>query len=258
MPLNFEYFSAEGNTVAAGVFLPVASLWNVQSNELANTAADRESRVIFGILEKLCNPNSPFVTLENKLGIFSEYSTPVGVSTNLLEQTYTLTAQYFANLANNTIQPIPVPTSGNNSNTGQVKIVDVFAGATKLAATTATGGAGVLIPTSELVPYGGPAHANINVDQDSRSWLSALFLYLADKATVRSTGTASAVVSANPILTVTGTLPSGALIASNNPTSGIDPTKQVTNMVITRSVTITLELLFDTQSETIKPNHVVA
>ena len=258
MPLNFEYFSAEGSTVAAGVFLPAASLWNVQNTELANTAADRESRVMFGILEKLCNPNSPFVTLENKLGIFSEYSTPVGVGTNLLNQTYTLTAQYFANLANNSIQPIPVPTSGSNNNVGRVKIVDVFAGATKLAAAANTGGAGVLVPSAELTPYGGPAHANINVDQDSRSWLSALFLYLADKATVRSTNTASAVVSANPILTVTGTLPSGALIASNNPISGIDPTKQVTNMVITRSVTITLELLFDTQSETIKPNHVVA
>jgi hypothetical protein len=258
MPLNFEYFSAEGSTVAAGVFLPAASLWNVQNTELANTAADRESRVIFGILEKLCNPSSPFVTLENKLGMFSDYSNPIGVGTNLLEQSYTLTAQYFANLANNTIQPIPVPASGNNSNTGRVKIVDAFAGATKLDAAANTGGAGVLVPSAELTPYGGPAHANISVDQDSRSWFSALFLYLADKATVRSTNTASAVVSSEPLLTATGTLPSGALIASNNPTSGIDPTKQVTNIVITRSVTITLELLFDTQSETIRPNHVVA
>jgi hypothetical protein len=258
MPLNFEYFSADGNTTAAGVFLPVDSLWNVQSNELASTAADRESRVIFGILEKLCNPNSPFVTLANKLGVSSAYTTPTGAGTNLLNQTYTLTAQYFANLANNSIQPIPVPTSGSNSGQGVVKIVDAFAGATKLAAAAATGGAGVLIPSSELTPYGAPSHANINVDQDSRSWLSALFLYLADKATVRSTNTASAVVAVNPVLTVTGTLPAGALVAASNPTSGIDPTKQVTNVLITRSVSITLQLMVNTQTETIQPNHTVA
>jgi hypothetical protein len=258
MPLNFEYFSAAGNTTAAGVFLPANSLWNVQDSELASNAADRESRVVFGILEKLCNPNSPFVTLQNKLGVSSSYTNPTGVGTNLINQTYTLTAQYFANLANNTIQPIPVPTSGSNSGRGGVKIVDVFAGATKLAAAADTGGAGVLIPSAELAPYGGPSHANIDVNQDSRAWLSALFLYLADKATVRGTNTASAVVAVNPVLTVTGALPAGALVAANNPTSGIDPTKQVTNVLITRSVSITLQLLVDTQNETIRPNHVVA
>jgi len=258
MPLNFEYFSADGNTTAAGVFLPVASLWNVQATELANTAADRESRIMFGVLEKLCNPNSPFVTLANKLGVSSAYTTPTGAGTNLINQTYTLTAQYFASLANNSIQPIPVPTSGNNSGQGVVKIVDVFAGVTKLASAASTGGAGVLIPTNELAPYGGPTHASIDVNQDSRSWLSALFLYLADKATVRSANTASAVVATNPVLTVTGALPAGALVAASNPTSGIDPTKQVTNVLITRSVSITLQLLVNTQSETIQPNHVVA
>jgi hypothetical protein len=258
MALNFEYFSADGNTPAEGVFLPVASLWNVQATELASTAADRESRVMFGILERLCNPNSSFVTLQNKLGISSSYTTPTGAGTNLLNQTYTLTAQYFANLANNSIQPIPVPTSGNNNNVGRVKIVDAFAGATKLAATASTGGAGVLVPTSELVPYGGPAHTSIDVNQDGRAWLSALFLYLADKATVRSANTASAVVAVNPVLTVTGALPAGALVAASNPTSGIDPTKQVTNVLITRSVSVTLQLLVNTQSETIQPNHVVA
>jgi hypothetical protein len=258
MPLNFEYFSAAGNTTAAGVFLPVASLWNVQDSELASNAADRESRVIFGILEKLCNPNGQFATLQNKLGVSSSYGTPTGVGTNLINQTYTLTAQYFANLATNTIQPIPVPTSGNNSGRGGVKIVDVFAGATKLAASADTEGAGVLIPSSELTPYGGPSHASIDVNQDSRAWFNALFLYLADKATVRSNNTASAVVAVNPVLTVTGALPSGALVAPSNPTSGIDPTKQVTNVLITRSVSVTLQLLVDTQNETIRPNHVVA
>jgi hypothetical protein len=258
MALNFEYFSADGNTNAAGVFLPVASLWNVQATELANTAADRESRVMFGILERLCNPSSSFVTLQNKLGVSSSYTTPTGAGTNLLNQTYTLTAQYFANLANNSIQPIPVPTSGNNSGQGVVKIVDAFAGATKLGATTATGGAGVLVPSAELIPYGAPSHASIDVNQDSRSWLSALFLYLAHKATVRSANTASAVIAVNPVLTVTGVLPTGALVAASNPTSGIDPTKQVTNVLITRSVSVTLQLLINTQSETIQPNHVVA
>jgi len=258
MPLNFEYFSADGNTTAAGVFLPVASLWNVQATELASTAADRESRVMFGLLEKLCNPNSPFVTLANKLGVSSAYTTPTGAGTNLLNQTYTLTAQYFANLANNSIQPIPVPTSGNNSGQGVVKIVDAFAGATKLGATTATGGAGILVPSSELASYGGPAHASIDVNQDGRAWLSALFLYLADKATVRSATVASAVTAVNPVLTVTGVLPAGALVAASNPTSGIDPTKQVTNVLITRSVSVTLQLLVNTQNETIQPNHVVA
>jgi hypothetical protein len=258
MALNFEYFSADGNTIDEGVFLPVASLWNVQATELASNAADRESRVMFGILERLCNPSSSFVTLQNKLGVSSSYTTPTGAGTNLLNQTYTLTAQYFANLANNSIQPIPVPTSGNNSGQGVVKIVDAFAGATKLAAAVATGGAGVLVPSAELIPYGAPSHASINVNQDSRSWLSALFLYLAHKATVRSANTASAVIAVNPVLTVTGVLPTGALVAASNPTSGIDPTKQVTNVLITRSVSVTLQLLINTQSETIQPNHVVA
>lgn len=251
MPLSFEYFSADANTTAEGVFLPVASLWNVQASELASTNASRESRVLFGLLEVLANPNATFASINNKLGISSSYPNPVGAGTNLVNQTYSFTTLYYANLANNTIQPVPLQSS---SNTGRVRITDVFAGATKLSANAATGGAGVLIPTAQLTPYGGPSHASIDVAADSRNWFAALFLYLAANATVRSGTNASAVVAVNPLANAVGALPSTALIE----VSGLNAANQVTNMILTRTVTITVQKRINTQNETIEPHHVTA
>ena len=258
MALNFEYFSASDDTVAAGVFIQVTDLWNVQSGELEGSQADRESRVMFGLLEVLANPNGPLNDIENKLGLLSTYPNPVGVGTNLVNQTYNLTALYHADLSSGSIAPLPVPTVGTFDGIGGVSVVDVFPNVTELSPVDSTGGAGILIPSALLEAYGGPAHAAIITSIDSRSWFAALFLYMADNATIRSASVASAVVATNPVVAAIGALPSGAQIAATNATTGLDPADQVTNMVLTRTVNLTMQKLIDTQTETVQPNHVTA
>lgn len=257
MAINFEYFNNSDNAVYNGVFVPISSLWNIQASELASTRADRESRVIFALLEILCNPSSPFNSISNKLGLSTVYSNPVGVAPNIINQTYTLTSLYWADLSDNRIKALPIPTVGSFANQGGVRITDVFPGAVKKNAGDSVT-EGINIRTDQLVNYGAPAHADIDVNADSRMWFSALFLYLADTSTVRNSVTPSAVVASNSLVTSNGVLPSGQLIANTNPISGLNPTKQSTNLVITRTVSITLQKLINTQTETVQPNHVVA
>lgn len=258
MALNFEYFNADATTVAAGVFIPVSDLWNVQATELQVSQADRESRVLFGLLEVLANPNGPLANINNKLGLSTSYPNPVGVGTNLVNQTYNMTALYHADLANKEISPLPVPTVGTFNGIGGVTIDDVFPNASKLAATASTGGAGVLIPSSLLQDYGGPIHADIDIDEDSREWFAALFLYLADNATRRTASVASAVVAGSATVAATGSFPAGAQIAAVNPTTDLDPADQITNMVLTRTVNLTMQKVINTQTESVAPNHVTA
>lgn len=248
MALGFELYDGVDTAVAAGVFVPVADLWNVSSAELV--AADAQSRLAFGLMEVLANPDGPLASLTPKLGIVSTYPNPVGAGTNLINQTATVTVNYVADLSDNTIAPLPLPVS----NAGAVNIDDIFPGAAVVAAAGATPGAGIVIPTALLQDYGGPAHASIDVDADSRDWINAFILYMADNLTIRTASVASAVVAANPILAGTGALPNAAQIEA----SGLSADDNATQLVLSRGVSMTLQKIIDTEAETIAPNHVTA
>lgn len=248
MALGFEFATASGTATAAGIYIPVADLWNVSGAELG--AADVQSRVIYGLLEVLANPDGPMSAVADKLGFASTYPNPTGAATNVVNQVYTMTVNMVADLSDNTIDVLPTPVSG----VGAITIDDVFPNAEVVAASGAIGGAGIVIPTAVLEDFGGPAHADLDVTEDSRSWFNALVLYLAANATLRTADTASAVVAVAPTLAVTGALPSAAQIAA----SALVTADNVTQMVLTRGVSITIQKVIDTAAETVAPRHVVA
>lgn len=248
MPLGFELYDSADTAVAAGVFIPVADLWNVSSAELV--AADAQSRVAYGLLEVMANPAGPLTALEDKLGIATTYPNPVGVGTNLINQTYTVTVNYVADLSDNTIDVLPLPVS----NVGAVNLDDVFPGAVTVAAAGAVAGAGIVVPTALLQAYGGPAQGDIDVTTDSRDWLNAFALYIADNVNIRSASVASAVTAANPVLAAAGALPNAAQIAA----SGLSADDNTTQVVLSRGVSVTIQKVIDTETETIAPRHVVA
>lgn len=246
--LAFELDDAAGTAVAAGVFIPVADLWNVSGAELV--AVDAQSRLISGLLEVMANPDGPMAAIENKLGFASTYPNPTGAGTNVINQTVTLAVNFVADLSDNTIDILPTPVSG----VGAITIDDVFPGAEVVAAAGATPGAGIVIPTALLQDYGGPAQGDIDVTEDSRAWFNALVLYMADNAAVRTASEASAVIAANATLTASGALPNAAQITA----SGLTADNNVTQLVLTRGVSITVQKVIDTEAETVAPRHVTA
>ena len=246
MALGFELYGAADTAVAAGLFVPATDLWNVSGAEL--TAADAQSRLAYGLMEILANPAGPLATLTPKLGITSTYPNPVGAGTNLVNQTATVTVNYVADLSDNTIAPLPLPAG----DAGAVNVDDIFPNAVVVAAAGATPSAGIVIPTALLEEYGGPTHASISVDADGRAWINAFVLYMADNLDIRSASVASAVTAASAVVTATGALPNAAQITA----SSLSADDNVTQLVLTRSVSMTLQKVLDTEAETIAPNNV--
>lgn len=250
MALSIEYFDGVGAVAAAGVFVPIADLYNVQSAEIAPANPARESHLVYGLLEQLADRFSDGVT---GLGITVSKAALNAPGVNTISQPFAASVQWAADFTDNTIKPIPLPAG----NAGAVAIDDLFPGAALVAAAANTSGAGIVIPSAELEALGGPAHGAIDIDADSRDWFGALVNYLVTEATVRTAVVASAIV-ARTITARAIAAPAGALIAETNPTSGILAAEAQTIDLITRSVNLTVQLVLDPSAETFGPNHVSA
>ncbi|MDG2989489.1 hypothetical protein L3556_00865 [Candidatus Synechococcus calcipolaris G9] len=250
--LNFEYFDASGNTVAQGVFLPVASLPGLEADELAPAAADKESKAVLAVLTAiqlflLSNPGT--------LGFNLIKSTPTGPQLDTINEQFTATVGYLANHANNSMGPVPLPTTGNFNGLGGLAIDDVFPNASKLNAEASTGSAGILIPSSLLVTHGSPAHGDLDVEADSRLWFGSLVLYLASNVVLRNAQNASAIVS-RAIGNNTGATIPATWTATPNPLSGIQSSELPLLSLFNRNYAITIQQLIDPEDQTLDVNHI--
>lgn len=256
MALDFEFFTADGVTVAAGVFLPVAALPGLLAAELAAGNA-RESKVVLALMNQMYEVlgSSSFA----KLGFALTKGNPTGVGPDLLTQSYGVTLSYIANHADNTLSQIPSASTGTNANLGEFAVDDVFTGAAKLAAGANTGGAGVLVVTSELQSYGGPAQADIGVvaGSDDREWFAALTAYTVMQSTVRSANDASAITARSRGQATGGQIPA-AYYAATNPTAGLSADDLDRLSLFTVAFSVTVQLLIDQEAQTFDVNAVVA
>lgn len=241
--LPFEYFSADGNAVAAGIFIPVAALPGVTSDRLESGDTDKESVVVNALLAAMYTALSPQNV--SKLGVSVAKANPIGAGSDLINQNYSATFQYLANLETNAISPVPVPGSGANANLGGITIAQSFQGATKVAANGATGGAGVLIPTAELVEFGSRAHNVLTTNQDERSWYSALWLWIVENARLRSAQNASAILAASRSAAQGVSIPAN-FTASVNPVSGIAAADLPKRALFQIAFAVTLQLSIET------------
>ncbi|MDS3861029.1 hypothetical protein RIF25_09430 [Thermosynechococcaceae cyanobacterium BACA0444] len=240
--LNLEYFDDAGTATEAGVFIPLAALPGITAEELDASAPAKESKAILSILTKvytyIAALSSPV------LGFAVSKTTPSGAALDVVNQSFNATVNYLVNHAANTVGPVPVPGSGSNAGLGGLPITSVFPSAAKIAASGSVSGAGILIPTSELTPYGSPDQAAINAGADSRSWFSALMLYLTDQASARTASVASAIVSRS-IGSATGTSFPASWIQATNPVSGVLLADVPKRSLITRTFSVTIQLLLD-------------
>lgn len=248
--INFEYFNANAATAEAGVFIPQSNLPGVSASELAAGVSDKQSKFILGFFRAIYNK---FVTLNvQPLGLTFDQSSPSAAGINLINESYSLTHTFLANHELNTVSQVPVGAGGT-----VIEIEDIFPGATKMAAAASTGGAGVLIPTSELTPYGSPAQADINVAADSRRWFAALSLYLSQNLALRTETTASAILATSAGTNVTF-FPPESWTATTNPVSGVLAANLPKLSFFTRTFDFTIQLRYDHNSQTFDVNSVIA
>lgn len=254
MALNFEFFEGADTATAEGVYIPIANLPGVVAGEFADieSVQKKESKLIYAVLNKIFSDG-----LASALGIALNTPTIVGQSGTLSSKAYTITAQYYADIENQVVNVLPVPTIGTQVGVGDVAMTDLFATSAKVAASGAVAGEGVVIPTALLVPYGSPAHASLNLAVDNRDYLIALIRYMISEADTRSATVASA-ITAKSIGAVVGlTLPAVAYDATN-PTTGIEEAKLNKINTFSRAFNITIQRIENESAQTFDVNVVTA
>ena len=255
MAFGLEYFDADGSAVADGIFIPVANLPGLTSAELAaaQPATTKESKSIFAILNAIFATVSP--SAFNKLGFAVTRGNPAGSGDNVFSQTFTHTWQKLVNLDAATIGVVPVPGSGANSGLGDFSIVDVFPGAAKIAAAASTGGAGIVIPTAELLGFTSLTHAGLTVSgsSDNREWFNALSDAMANAVSVRS-ATVSSALTAATVGTINALAIPTAYTQATDPISGILLADVPARGLITRINTFVVQSVLNQAAQTFDVN----
>ncbi|MDX2215293.1 MAG: hypothetical protein SFY66_18660 [Oculatellaceae cyanobacterium bins.114] len=258
MTLAIEYFSTSGNATAAGVYIPIASLPGLTSTELESGDADKESKVLLALCNKIFDVLNP--TNFDKLGFAVTKGQPTGAGTDIINQNYSYTNTFVVNHAANTLLQIPVPSSGSFSDVGKFRIVEVFPNAVAVAASGSVAGAGIVI--NALTAYGGPTQSEVSssigdADGDDRQWFAALLQMLVNDSTVRTTDTASAVIVKSRS-NAAGVAPSTAFTDATNPTTGITSAQLPLRSFFSITYSITLQLALNQATQTFDVRHVTA
>ncbi|MEE3716285.1 hypothetical protein V2H45_05955 [Tumidithrix elongata RA019] len=256
--MSFEYFDAAGNATNDGVFIPVAALPGVLATELAaaQPATTKLSKAIFAILNQIYDTISP--TTFNALGFTASKANPSGAGTDLLNQNFSFTAQKLINFDTDTVSQVPVPSTGANTGLGKFSISDIFAGAAVVAAAGTVAGAGIVIPTSLLLPYTSLTHAGLTISgtSDNRDWFAALFDFLGNDLPVRSSTVASAVTARTASAIAATTIPA-AYVDATAPTSGILVADLPARGLVSKSYSLTIQLILDQSSQSFDVNSVI-
>lgn len=197
--MALQYYNAavsagSGNGVPAGVFFPVG-ISTLESGEISNAANSnvKESKVVNALLTlMLLNMGIDSGTL----GI-STAQTSSNVDGSIFNTQFAITVNKVGNTEDGTYQLVKAPTIGDKTESSIIALKDISASIAKIAAEGAISGEGFLVPTVDLVPYGSPTHADLDIatGEDNRAWFAALVLYLARTLSVRSATKSSAITS---------------------------------------------------------------
>lgn len=253
--MALEFFSASGTATANSIFIPVANLSGLISTEIesGDSTAFKNASFVYSFLKKLRGTLSTVSYLatqatENYLGL-SQVSSDSIASTGILRSTIAITTQFIADKASETLSILPL----NGDSDGELAFTDIFAGAVKVAAAGSTGGAGVVIPSSDVELYGSPSYASLNLTADSRQLITSILTYLYHEiATVRVTGTTQSAIFAKAKSNAVVTIPATAYDPTT-PTTGIDGNDLDWLFAASETLSFTVELMIN-DDETITPN----
>lgn len=235
--------SGGGTASFNGVFIPIGDLEDggisgsseFASGEAANLKRDK---ALFAISEI---SNAYIAALASGLALGVSVGTPNKQSLNW---TYSFTLQtYELRNGSTPLAPLPVPTSGTNSGVGDFAFTEIFPNATKVASAGSIADSGVLIETAPLTRHGCPAHASLSLSGDNRSYLNALFRWMASSSEVpsRSGSVASAVTNKNASAPSIFSLPAAAT-AAPNPTTALSASDLDILILVSMTSSITFNL----------------
>jgi hypothetical protein len=255
MAYSFQYLSNSGTAAVDGVYIPVANLPGIVASELATTESTpaKAGKVLLALLNRIFDVLNP--SSFGKLGFTVAKTAPAGVAPDIWNQTFIFTWQKMVKLDTNTVEQIPVPTSGTNSGVGSFSVLNIFPDATKVATNDSISGAGVVIPTSALTSYSSLTHTGLTIsaNSDNREWLAGLLDHLAVDADVRSPNQQSAIITASA--SQIGALPIPAnFTQGTNPVSGILPADLPRRGLIVRTLTYTIQCIANQTTQTFDVN----
>ena len=243
--MAFQFLPSGGGTALySGVFIPVSDLANggLQSAaELGESVAQnlKRDKSILAILEVL---TAYIASLTSDLVLGIGVTRP---SIQSLTWSYTLNFQAFElNSGSTPLRPLPVPVSGTNSGKGDIGLNEIFPNVSKVANGATIAASGVLIESAPLVRYAAPAHADLTVSGDNRSWFNALFRWIANdntSAPLRSLTVPSAIIAKTPSTPAIFNLPSAAT-ATPNPTTAINASDLDVLVPVSFQTQITIQL----------------
>ncbi len=192
---NASVAAATGNGVVDGIFFPVGFVGNLEVGEISGTSDSdiRESKAVYSLLSSLLG--------RDLIGLSLVAGSPGanGVQ-NSFTQIFTATIQYVGSLVDNTFEVLKRPTKGTEMSK-IVALKDISASIEKISNEDAIPGEGFLVPTSDLLPYGCPTHATLDITtgQDNRNYLAALLEYLVADILVRAANTKLSALTAKTI-----------------------------------------------------------
>ena len=253
--LNFEFY--EDNTAVTGadiVFIPQGDLIGIIAGEFADTEATqlKENKFVYSLMNTLVANG-----LANALGLTIVGGAIVGQANALSSKTYTFTTQYYADLANQVVNVLPLPSIGDQVGLGDVNLTDLFVGAVKVASGATVSGEGMGIPSSLLQSYGSPAHASIAVASDSRDYISALMRYIVENIDVRDASTTSAITAKTSPAIASLALPAVATDATN-PTTGIASADIPKIDTYSKTISLTIQRIENEATQSFDVNVVTA
>jgi hypothetical protein len=238
MAWNIDYYldavpEGAGNGVRAGVFLPLASLPGIQDADEIDDLK-RESKVVYAIATLI---HERLSLLPNKLSLATARSTPTGVGENRINQSFSLTSQFWVDFHTQQIGQIPY----NGSNYGLVSIAAVFPDASFVVNEGQIIGPGVVIPFETLQEVGGSTFNQTTVD--ARNFINALYHSMVNELAVGGSIVAvsrGAVVGFVPPANFTGT----------NAITGLTPEQLETSGFFSMTYGLTVQLLLDQATQT--------
>jgi hypothetical protein len=257
---NLEFFDASGTAVAAGVFIPISDLPGVLSTELASgeAANKKKIRFLYGACKAIRNSVTASSWLLNQTAnsgniLGSTFTTTeVNGGVGLKNITFTSTTTFISNKGDSTLSLIPL----NLTSDGALLVTDIFPNAVKVAAAGAVAEAGVLIPSADLVGFGGIAHNSLTLaTSDGRKWLSSLMSYLFENLVLQTASVASALLTKSRTLGQLD-IPTSATQATS-PTTGLSSSSLNLYTAITDSLAFTIQIIIN-NDDTVDVNHVVS
>lgn len=251
--MAISYLAAGANTTADSLVIPVSNLSGFNTFDKFDGENDNLafSRFLQGFLEKTLKTFTDNEVFTLGFTITKDLDDLAATSQDVILSVWNITFQRLIRFSQSVIA-LPVPTGGSSAGVGDFALAEIFPDVEKVASGSPVTANSVVIPVSDLTPYGSPTFANINiaVGQDNRDLWNSVIVWAIDTASLRSLTVESA-ITAKSINSPTIPTLAAALTQETNPTSGINSEDLFGKSFVSSqqfSISIQLKLNFDSNT----------